>query len=50
MNYKSKETGKNTNIQEIKKEFIDLISNSNEFNEYSDDFEKYLNDYYEIEE
>jgi hypothetical protein len=49
MKYKCKETGNTKNIQEIKKEFLDLISNSNEFNEYTY-FDKYLEKYYISEE
>ena len=46
MKYKNKETGLMEDLKFIKKEFLELLGNSNEFNKYKDDFNKFLDDYY----
>ena len=51
MIYKDKETGEIVTMSEIKKSYDELLGNSEEFEEYRDNFENFLNDYYlEIEE
>ena len=47
MNYKNKETGVIQNESEIKKEYMELISNSDEFNKYINNFELFISEYYE---
>jgi len=41
-----KEDGKIKRIEDIRREWADLIGNSNEFNEYIDNFCQFLEDYY----
>jgi len=47
MEYINKEDGTKQELESIKREYIELISNTDEFNEYKDDFDKFLLDYYE---
>ena len=44
--FKNKETGEIENLEDIKKEYDDLIGNTLQFEEYKDDFPKFLNDFY----
>jgi hypothetical protein len=44
--YKNKETGKVEELSLIKNDYEELLSNTNEFEEYRDNFDKYLNDFY----
>ena len=46
--YKSKETGKVEEIKEIKKNYRELLGTTNEFEEYRNNFSKFLKDYYVI--
>ena len=48
MRYKEKETGEIKELKEVKKEYDEIIGNSHEFDEYKDDFESYLKDFYEV--
>ena len=46
MIYKDKETGKIKELNKIKEEYNELLGNTNEFNEYKENFEQFLEDYY----
>jgi hypothetical protein len=48
MEYKNKETGEIESISQIKNSYDELLGNSGEFKEYVDDFDKFLEDYYQI--
>jgi hypothetical protein len=48
MKYKNKETGDYDEMSQIKKEYSELLGNTDEFEEYRDNFNLFLNDYYEI--
>jgi len=44
--YRNKETGEIENIKSIKKKFEELLGNTNEFEEYRNNFSKFLENYY----
>jgi len=44
--YISKETGQIQHIDDIRRVYSELLGNSNEFDEYRDSFDIFLNDYY----
>ncbi|MFW6282497.1 MAG: hypothetical protein ACOC1P_00385 [Minisyncoccales bacterium] len=46
--YKNKETGNFENLADIRREWEELLGNSNEFEEYRDNFDSFLDDYYLI--
>jgi len=49
MFYKNKEDGTFQQLSDIKREYAELLANTSQFNEYIDNFEKFLVDYYEVE-
>jgi len=46
MQYKDKETGEIKTEKKIKQEYNELLGDSYEFEEYRDDFYKFLENYY----
>jgi len=46
MKYKNKETGEYEDIENIRREFGELLGCSHVFEEYRDNFYKFLDDYY----
>jgi hypothetical protein len=48
MKYKNKETQELERIENIKREYNELLGNTNEFEEYRDNFNKFLLDYYDL--
>lgn len=48
MKYKNKETGEFETLENIKKEYEELLGNAFEFEDYRNNFEKFLKDFYEI--